>query len=392
MRGTSPLIVVNRHTPQAEEAFSRLGRVRALASPQFTPAAVRDADVMVVRSETVVDARLLEGSTVRFVGTVTIGTDHVDLEYLASRGITFASAPGSNSRSVAEYMAAALLSWSRRTGLGLQGRTIGIVGVGNVGSKVIGVAQALGMEVLENDPPLARSTGNPRFLPLDDLMHADFISLHVPLTDSGADATVHLFDAARIARMKKGAVLINTSRGPVVDTGALKLSLASGYLSCAVLDVWENEPDIDVGLLRQAMIGTPHIAGYSLDGKLNAVRMIYEALCRSLGVDDAWPDLPLRDSGEIGPIRVPEQMTGKEEILRYCVSAGYDIEGDDTRLRKMATLRTEDRARHFMMLRAEYPVRREFSKRSVELLLHQDAAAQALIQLGFPVRMREPGA
>src|SRR5512140_2221371 len=190
---SKPTIVVNRNTPQVVEIFSRLGNVIALDTPEVTGQTVRNADILVVRSETKVDKALLEGSNVRYVGTVSIGTDHVDTAYLTSRDICFASAPGSNSNSVAEYMAAAFLTWSKRTGTPLRGLTLGIVGVGNVGSKVARVAEALGMRVLLNDPPLSRAGAALPLVSLDDLMGADMVTLHVPLTKSGPDATYHLF-------------------------------------------------------------------------------------------------------------------------------------------------------------------------------------------------------
>ncbi|MBM2845533.1 MAG: Erythronate-4-phosphate dehydrogenase, partial [Bacteroidetes bacterium] len=291
------LIVVNRNTPAVVETFSRLGKVIALDTHEVTRESVRNADVLVVRSETRVDRGLLDGSRVRFVGTVTIGTDHVDLEYLAANGIGFASAPWSNANSVAEYITA-LLVWSKRTGEALNGKTIGVVGVGNVGSRVVRVARALGMNVILNDPPLARKTGDPAFLPLDELMGAGVLTLHVPLARSGSDATYHLFDETRLCRMKRGSVLINTSRGAVVETNALRAVLASKQLSTAILDVWEDEPGIDLTLLNNVMLGTAHIAGYSLDGKLNALRMVYGEVCRFLGVS-VEPDVPSSAHPEI---------------------------------------------------------------------------------------------
>jgi len=210
MKQRLPTIVVNKNTPFIFEAFSQLGNIRMLGTSEVTPDAVRDADILIVRSETRVDRDLLEGSSVRFVGTPTIGTDHVDLEYLTGHGIVFANAPGSNANSVAEYVAAALLAWADRTGTSLGGRSIGIVGVGNVGSKVVNVARALGMVPILNDPPRMRESGDASFKSLDELMDADVISLHVPLTRTGEDKTWHLFDASRIGKMKKGPVLINT--------------------------------------------------------------------------------------------------------------------------------------------------------------------------------------
>jgi erythronate-4-phosphate dehydrogenase len=384
-----PLIVVNKNTPLAVEAFSRIGKVIALDTLEVSRDAVHDAEILVVRSETKVDRELLDGSSVRFVGTVTIGTDHVDLDYLTSRGITFASAPGSNSNSVAEYVAAALLLWSQRTGEALQEKTIGIVGVGNVGSKVERVARALGMKVLLNDPPLARKTGSPSFLPLQELMDADVLTLHVPLTKSGPDATYHLFDEPRINKMKRGAVLINTSRGAVAETGALYHALSSGRLSTAVLDVWEGEPKIDVRLLNEVMLGTAHIAGYSLDGKVNALRMVHEAACQYLNVPSGPKVEPEKDPASEMQILIPEGVTDERDILQHAVRQAYDIELDDQMLRTMTSLPEEEHGEYFMKLRAGYRIRREFSNKLVELSSEQAHAQDVLSKLGFMTKVRE---
>jgi erythronate-4-phosphate dehydrogenase len=383
---SQPKIVVNKHTPSVVEAFTHLGKVIALETLAVTREAVRDADILVVRSETKVNEQLLEGSSVKFVGTVTIGTDHVDERYLASKGITFVSAPGSNSNSVKEYIASALCVWSRRTGAPLAGKTIGVVGVGNVGSKVASAARTLGLNVVLNDPPLRRKTGDEKYRPLDELMDADFITIHVPLTKSGDDATFHLFNEARIGKMKRGAVLINTSRGPVVETNALVDALSSHHLSASILDVWEGEPVLNTELLSRVLIGTPHIAGYSLDGKLNACRMVYEAACRFLGVQPAW-NIDTSMTSESARIAVPSGMSETNEIVRSAVKQAYDIELDDTLLKKTSSLDLNEHGRYFMKLRAEYRIRREFPNRCVELSSTQSDAVNILQGLGLRVSL-----
>jgi erythronate-4-phosphate dehydrogenase len=383
---SQPKIVVNKHTPSVVEAFTHLGKVIALETLAVTREAVRDADILVVRSETKVNEQLLEGSSVKFVGTVTIGTDHVDERYLASKGITFVSAPGSNSNSVKEYIASALCVWSRRTGAPLAGKTIGVVGVGNVGSKVASAARTLGLNVVLNDPPLRRKTGDEKYRPLDELMDADFITIHVPLTKSGDDATFHLFNEARIGKMKRGAVLINTSRGPVVETNALVDALSSHHLSASILDVWEGEPVLNTELLSRVLIGTPHIAGYSLDGKLNACRMVYEAACRFLGVQPAW-NIDTSMTSESARIAVPSGMSETNEIVRSAVKQAYDIELDDTLLKKTSSLDLNEHGRYFMKLRAEYRIRREFPNRCVELSSTQSDAVNILQGLGLRISL-----
>ncbi|MFH0992350.1 MAG: 4-phosphoerythronate dehydrogenase [bacterium] len=360
-------IVVNKHTPYAVEAFQQFGDVIALDTLAVTPEAVRDADILIVRSETKVNEALLKESSVRFVGTVTIGTDHVDLEYLSSRGIAFASAPGCNSKSVTEYIASVLLHIAVQEKFALKGKTIGVVGAGNVGSKVVVMAQSLGMRVLQNDPPLRRATGDPTYLPLDELMDADFITLHVPLTKTGEDATVHLFDEHRIARMKPGAVLINTSRGPVVEPEALKRALRARHLGAAVLDVWKGEPLVDPELLGFCLFGTPHIAGHSLDGKVNGLRMVFDKLCEFLSRENQWTlnhliPVPTEPLLQIDP----RERTVEEDLIHLC-RACYSLEEDDELLRKISTLPESERGKYFMRLRSEYRIRWEFSHYAVDI-------------------------
>jgi erythronate-4-phosphate dehydrogenase len=378
------IVVIDSKNPFLAAALAPLCEVRVLPTGQIERTHLLDADAVIVRSETQVGAGLLDGTRVRFVGTATIGTDHVDIQYLAQRGISFASAPGSNANSVAEYVAAALLVAAGRTGRTLRGSTIGIVGAGNVGSKTARVARALGMTVVLNDPPLERTTGDARYRPLDELMDADVVSLHVPLTHEGQDATHHLWDAARIRKMKKGSLLLNTSRGAVVDTAALHGALLHGHLAAAVLDVWEHEPAIDAGLLGHVLIGTPHIAGYSLDGKINAARMMYDELIRHFGLAAPWSDptdVPVTGSGEVAV----HAGGSEQEIVRGVVTRCYDVEQDDTRLRVTALLAPEERAQAFRGLRSGYPVRREFAATTVRCDGARSGVVQTLRDLGFPV-------
>ena len=349
------------------------------------PHTVRAADAIVVRSETSVNSSLLEGSSVRFVGTATIGTDHIATDYLQTKGISFASAPGSNANSVAEYVAAALLVLAERTGAPLAGRTLGVVGVGHVGSKVARAARALGMNLLLCDPPLARATGDASFRPLDELMSADIVTLHVPLTKEGPDPTWHMFDERRLRQMRRGAVLINTSRGAVSATAALNAVLADGMLSAAILDVWENEPAINTELLTRVLLGTPHIAGYSLDGKVNAVRMIAEALFSHTGANPhAFPPWQLPPP-PVDRIILPAAIPGVESALRSVVQQCYDIARDDRRLRGIDAVPGELRGKYFRQLRTEYPLRREFPATTVVLPPDARSLAATLQLLGFRV-------
>jgi erythronate-4-phosphate dehydrogenase len=379
-------IVVNKYTPYVAQAFEKIGKVTALGTSEITKDAVRDADILIVRSETKVNRQLLEGSRVRFVGTVTIGTDHIDKEYLAKNGITFVSAPGSNSNSVSEYITAALLELAYSQGFSLHEKTIGIIGVGNVGTKVWHKAEALGLRVLLNDPPLERQGSVFPLRSLDELMEADIVTLHVPLTRTGLDATYHLFDEGRIRKMKHHAILFNTSRGAVVETDALKSALLDNHLAAAVLDVWEGEPTINASLLDLVTLGSPHIAGYSLDGKVNALRMNYEAVCRYLS-------LPIdRDMNTLVPdpvvpeINIDVMKLSPEQALREIVKNNYDIRLDDRLLRQLVSLPGTERGKYFQSLRAEYRMRREFFNSTVSLPETAKGIAHTLRLLGFNLK------
>jgi len=376
-------IVVDKNNPCVAEAFQQFGEVHALPTSAITKESVHDAEILIIRSETKVTKDLLDGSAVRFVGSATIGTDHVDIEYLNSTSRTFASAPGSNANSVAEYVVAALLSLAQKKSFSLRGKSIGVVGVGNVGSKVVRYATALGMTVLQNDPPLERKTRSDQFLPIDSLMDCDFITIHVPLTKNGDDPTYHLFSKERISKMKKGSILLNTSRGPVVDGSALNNALTTDHLSGAVLDVWENEPVIDIELLRNVDIGTPHIAGYSYDGKVAAVKMLYEVACQIFNQPVLWT--PKKNTSESTGKSIMGESKGFtfektiHEIVRHC----YDIETDDLALRKLTSLAENDRQEYFRRLRSEYRVRSEFFNSVVIGPL--DDTKKALFSIGFQV-------
>jgi erythronate-4-phosphate dehydrogenase len=375
-------IVIDKNIPLAASAFRNLGDLVLLDTREINSMAVKDAEILVIRSETKVGRELLEGSRVRFVATATIGTDHIDLPYLESQGVGFASAPGSNANSVKEYVLAALLVLSSRIGFTLRGKTLGVVGVGNIGSKVVKMACALGLNVLQNDPPVARRAGRPQFLSLDELMSADIVTLHVPLTRIGEDATYHLFDGRRIDAMKSGSILINTARGAVVETRDLKDALRRGHLSAAVIDVWEGEPSIDAELLKLVSLGTAHVAGYSMDGKVNAVRMIREVVCGFLSDTSTWDPC-----GELPPPETTcihlDGSGGLEEMLHAAVHQCYDIELDDQQLRGIVDIPVEKRIPYFLKLRTGYRVRREFSSVRVEVTLGHESMDKVIDAVGF---------
>jgi erythronate-4-phosphate dehydrogenase len=377
------LIVADAKNSFVNAAFAQLGELRVLPTPEIRAETLRHADAVIVRSETAVNAALLEGTAVRFVGTATIGTDHVDLDYLRQRGIAFAHAPGSNANSVAEYLIAGLLVIAERRSTPLEEMSIAVVGVGNVGGRVEKMARALGMKVLLNDPPLARTTLDARYRPLEEVIGADIVTLHVPLTRQGVDATVHLFDGSTLARMTPGAVLVNTSRGAVAETAALREALHSGHLGGAILDVWEREPSIDWNLFERATIGTPHIAGYSLDGKVCAARMLFERMRDHFAISAEWPaalDLP---APRHPSITLKPSGRSSQELVHEAVAQCYDILRDHRSLEAASREPAERRPDAFRRLRATYPDRREFFNSTVHLEAGDRTLAGRLSALGF---------
>ncbi len=378
-------IVADRNIPFVDSAFGPLGELVKLDSHAIDNLAVQHADAVIVRSETKVDKKLLAGSEVGFVGTATIGTDHVDTEFLRNQGIGFASAPGSNANAVAEYVFTALFTLARRNESVLNGKTLGVVGVGNIGSKIVKLGEKLGMNVLQNDPPLARITGDERFLPLDDLMQADFITLHIPFTVGGTDSTFHLFDEKILSAMKPGSVVINSSRGGVVETDALKSALSRGTIGACVLDVWENEPAIDIDILSLSAIATPHIAGYSIDGKVNATKMIYQAFCKRFNLPQTWDAGTAISQPENAVISLEKISTDVEDIVARVVKQCYQIESDDESLRKIASVPKGERGLYFKNLRGNYRFRYEFSNTTVVLPARDESLSDLLAAFRFKI-------
>lgn len=384
-------IIADANIPLLAEAFGALGEVTALAADRITPDVVRQADALLVRSVTKVGAPLLEGSRVRFVATATIGVDHIDQAYLASKGIGFAYAPGSNARSVAEYVLAALSVLGRRGGYDFRRRTLGIVGCGNVGGRLARMAEGLGMRVLRNDPPLSRETDDPRYLPIEALAEADVVTFHVPLSREGPDATYGMVNSRLLAILKPSVTVINSSRGGVADPAALAQGRDSGRIGGLVLDVWRGEPEIDLALIARTAIATPHIAGYSYDGKVNGTRMILEAFCKHFGLDRSWEGAPLMPPATVPEVALPEGV-GAREGLRQAIAAAYDIEADDRRMRAMADPPAEARGRYFTDLRKNYPVRREFPATTIRMEATDVELEGALGVLSFPVvELTPPG-
>jgi erythronate-4-phosphate dehydrogenase len=374
-------ILIDENIPYGREAFEALGTVETAPGRGITREMLLDKDILLVRSITKVDEALLAGTPVKFVATATIGEDHIDKFWLRAQGIGFSSAPGCNANSVSEYITAALLVLAERHGLSVPDLSLGIIGVGNVGRRVLKKAVALGMRCVLNDPPLAESTCEPVYRPIDEILACDIVTLHVPLERAGLWPTWHMVDSQFIQKMKSGSILLNTSRGAVANNTAVLEALRSGHLKAAVLDVWEGEPRYQSDVLRAVDIATPHIAGYSFDGKVNGTAQIYQAACRHFRLPATWDPAALLPAPE-----VPElDLSTSKTPVSSAVSAVYDILGDDKRLRATAGLADEERGRAFDLLRKEYPRRREFHNTRVGLGTDQQHLAAQLAGLGFQI-------
>ena len=311
-------VIVDDKIPYIKEAIEGLvDEVLFLPGAGFTKDAVKDADALIVRTRTLCNRELLEGSQVKFIATATIGYDHIDVAYCREAGITWTNCPGCNAGSVEQYVRSSLLLLEREKGLCLKHATIGVVGVGHVGSRVVRMAESLGMKVLQNDPPRA-DRGEPGFVDLDTIAReCDIITFHTPLHREGPYRTFHLADEAFFAGLKRCPYLINSSRGEVVDTASLLAALSDGRVKDAVIDTWEEEPHVHPGLLKAAFIATPHIAGYSADGKANATRMSLEALCRFFGIEADFCIVPPDGPSDYDPTRDSEWLKASPEKFEW---------------------------------------------------------------------------
>lgn len=389
-------IICATNMPFAAEAFGTLGETTILEGRDIVAGQVRDADLLALRSTTKVNRELLEGSKVRFVGTATIGTDHLDIGYLEQAGIRWCFAPGCNANSVSEYVTSALLCLGQRHGIRLAGKTMGIIGVGNVGSRVARKARALGMKVLLNDPPRERAGAAGTacgeglepgpFVGLDRILdEADVVTVHVPLTKSGPDRTLHMVDEAFLGRLRPRCLFLNAARGAVVKSDALAAAVRSGRMGPVVLDTWEGEPAFRTDLVPLVDIGTPHIAGHSFEGKVMGTVMVYREACRFLGIEPAWSHEPWMPPPIVPEIRVDAGGRDGEAVLWDVVSRVYDIRGDDRRFREAAALPEAARIKEFDRQRRDYPERREFQYTTVRVANGSAPLLQSLAALGFRV-------
>ncbi len=375
---TRPNIIADNEIPFLRGVLEDHANVSYLPGSAISNELIKKTDALIIRTRTSCDEKLLAGTAVRYIATATVGYDHIDTGYCDRAGIVWTNAPGCNASSVEQYILSVLLALSELESANLNELTIGIVGVGHVGGRVKSISETLGMKVLLNDPPRARKEGADCFVDLYRIrQRADIISLHVPLNYKGPDKTFHLVDKEFFYGLERKPVLINTSRGEVVSTGALKTALLQQKLKAAVLDVWEGEPEVDTELLGLVDIATPHIAGYATDSKANGTRMSVRALSRyfGLGLDDWTP------AGLPAPETEHAALDGRgkhlRETLREAVFLSYNVMNDDHALRSAP--------RRFEYLRANYPVRREPAAYSIRIVNDEAGAGRVLKKLGFRV-------
>nr|WP_082709110.1 4-phosphoerythronate dehydrogenase PdxB [Marinobacterium profundum] len=381
MKSSHLNIVADENIPSLQALLGHLGTIRTLPGRSMTSADLVEADVLLVRSITRVDRALLDGTPVRFVGTATIGMDHVDQTYLCDQGIAFSSAPGCNADAVVEFVLTVLYSLAAEQGFVLRDKTVGIIGVGNVGSRLQRRLERLGIKLLLNDPPRAAEEGE-SFVSLDRLLdEADILCLHTPLVTAGPHPTQHLLGAVQLKRLRPGAILLNAGRGAAIDGAALLQVAQQRPDLTLVLDVWEHEPAIDPALVPLVRMGSPHIAGYSLDGKIRGTYMLYQALCRHLGLPSPAPLQDYLPRASVAQVDAGPGLTALE-LMRLL----YDPYRDDRALRATLGLPQAERGAAFDRLRKEYPVRREFDTLTVTGRL-EPALAEELAALGFRVKL-----
>ena len=394
-------IVADENIPLLEQFFSEFGEIRKVAGRTMTSEDVKDADILLVRSVTQVNEALLANSPVKFIGTCTIGTDHIDLAYLDAvnknrsennqQKITFSSAPGCNAEAVVDYVLSAVSVLIDKRDQIFQDITVGIIGIGNVGLRLRRRLEAMGVTVIAVDP-FKEATAVGELSSLDDALQADVVSLHTPITlpaDVAEHATYHLINEQRLQQMKPNACLINSCRGSVVDNEALKVHMSNHADFESIIDVWEDEPNLDLQLMNRCMLATPHIAGYSLDGKMRGTELVYQACCQTFGLPIRSKLAQYLPEPTIKKIKFGDSVP-VHQALRTAIRAGYEVRVDDGIMRS-TLLRTGGEPlamrEQFDLLRKNYPLRRDIPTIRIEVPGKRQDLQQALEAAGFDVRM-----
>lgn len=371
-------IVVDDKIPFLKGALEPYADIAYIPGELISNDHLHTADALIIRTRTRCDKKLLKNTRIKFIGTATIGFDHIDTDYCEKNDIVWKNAPGCNASSVSQYIGSTLAHLAGKFGFSLCNKALGVVGVGNTGTKVVQLAELIGMHVYLCDPPRVRNEGICGFLSLEGIVReCDIITFHVPLSYEGQDKTYHMINHELLTAINKGTCIINTSRGEIADSNAMKEALICGHVAGMVLDVWENEPDIDRGLLDMVSLGTPHIAGYSADGKARGTSMIIRELSRyfNLGIDD-WEPLDIPEP-EIQEIRIDCRGLSNEEVICRAFLSAYNIVDDDKQLRNAPE--------EFEKQRGEYPPRREFKAYTLILEHAEPELKRTCRKIGFRV-------
>lgn len=367
-------IIADKNIPFLKGVGEAFGEITYLSGAEFTKESIKEADTLIVRTVTHFGEEILDGSNVKLICSATIGYDHIDTAYCDSHDITWKNAPGCNSGSVQQYVASVLITIAQKKGFSLKDKTIGIVGVGNVGKKVAAICEALGMRVLKNDPPRQKAEQSDEFVSLETIKtEADIITFHTPLTKEGIYKTLHLADAAFFDTLGKEPIIINSARGGIIDTEAIKEAILNGKISGAIIDCWEQEPNIDLDYLKLVDIATPHIAGYSADGKANATRMSLESIA------EFW-SLPTDPIKKVVPPAIENPVIDYSPLegnkLEQAILKTYNPLDDNQRLL--------NNPEQFSALRGSYPLRREYLAYTLKNVNDRDSR-MTLRKLGFNI-------
>ena len=378
-------IVIDSNILFAEELFKGFGELVFYKNIISDKNILKDADALLCRSTMKVGAELLSETKVKFIATATSGTEHIDKTYLDKSKIKFADAKGSNSNSVAEYVISAILNIAAKNNLSLNGKTLGIIGLGNCGKKVESKAKAIGLNVIVNDPPLEEIGENKNFSSIEEILGCDIITIHTPLIKEGKYKTEGLFDSLKISQLKKETIFINSARGKIVDEVELVKAKEKGVVSRIVLDVWENEPQINFGLLNHIDIATPHIAGHSYDGKVAGSFMVFKSFCDFFKTEIETAKSPINVNKfleeEQNIIQISPAGNIEQDLYR-AVSAAYNIEIDDANMRKIPSI--NDKTSYFNSLRNNYWKRREFS--NTQITCENEKLARCFLGMGFKIK------
>lgn len=374
-------IIIDENIALAEETFGKFGEVISMHGRAISNSDLRDADALIVRSITNVNENLLQNTNVQFVGSATIGIDHVDVDYLKHNNIYFTDAKGCNAFAVAEFVLTAVAKFVFDNDLRFGELTAGIIGYGNIGTKVEKFFNALGIKTVVNDLPLQEAGNKNNFATLSEALSCDIVTLHVPLTTETKFPTNYLINQKNISKLKRNSLLINTSRGEVVDSEALLNAIETSNIN-AVIDVWEYEPEINKSLLQKVFIATPHIAGYSLEGKIYGTKIIYEKFCMHFKVQNDWRiQLPHTENNFISV----DESDELEKILYKITKRIYEITADNVALKKTLSLTKKERGVEFDMQRKFYRLRREFNNYTIKFCDSNPELKNILADLRFSV-------